>query len=339
MNMKKIMHSILKSSLVAAGVMGVVPLNAWWCEDCKLDHRGQVCPVSGKGPDGHRHEGWEQDVDEDDKNAIVAKAFKAYRQSHCALEDTIMNQLLTESTSMNQLLTGVESIDPGPLDQSRLMSAQMTMTRWHLASQLLTSTQGGVDTGLKFFYPKNTKIRPIGPRHVDPFKFGNGFGGDRKPTDYPQVGVTPDGIPVHQDGIDFRTADNKVVVKVGDQFLYYDDGRMHDGKRGVDVDGTPLQLVGYLATGGPIYRQVLELAKRDPSCHFFTVEGRYVNTIIQLKNGHFAYKSPKMCQEWNRSHAINDARFFDGQNFFDLDGNPRSQPPQRAYISKDGNIR
>ncbi|MDR2769259.1 MAG: hypothetical protein LBB19_01740 [Puniceicoccales bacterium] len=52
-------------------------------------------------------------------------------------------------TQMNALLTELATIDPGQLDQSRLMAAQMTMTRWQLASQLLTNFQSGVSTGLK----------------------------------------------------------------------------------------------------------------------------------------------------------------------------------------------
>ncbi|MDR0755966.1 MAG: hypothetical protein LBE99_03585 [Puniceicoccales bacterium] len=46
--MKQIMSKLLKTSLVAAGLMGVVTLNAWWCDDCQMEHRGPICHVSGK---------------------------------------------------------------------------------------------------------------------------------------------------------------------------------------------------------------------------------------------------------------------------------------------------
>ncbi|MDR0647199.1 MAG: hypothetical protein LBF43_02045 [Puniceicoccales bacterium] len=42
----------MKSSLVAAGVMSAVTLNAWWCEHCHTEHDGPECPVSGKRVDG-----------------------------------------------------------------------------------------------------------------------------------------------------------------------------------------------------------------------------------------------------------------------------------------------
>lgn len=52
-------------------------------------------------------------------------------------------------TAMNSLLTELAAVDPGQLDQSRLMSAQMSMTRWQMSTQLLTNMQSGVGTGLK----------------------------------------------------------------------------------------------------------------------------------------------------------------------------------------------
>ena len=52
-------------------------------------------------------------------------------------------------TAMNSLLSELASVDPGQLDQSRLMSAQMSMTRWQMSTQLLTNMQSGVGTGLK----------------------------------------------------------------------------------------------------------------------------------------------------------------------------------------------
>ncbi|MDR0647566.1 MAG: hypothetical protein LBF43_04000 [Puniceicoccales bacterium] len=62
---------------------------------------------------------------------------------------SIVGLVAKGETQMNALLSELASIDPGQLDQSRLMAAQMTMTRWQLASQLLTNFQSGVATGLK----------------------------------------------------------------------------------------------------------------------------------------------------------------------------------------------
>ncbi|MDR0392725.1 MAG: hypothetical protein LBH52_00625 [Puniceicoccales bacterium] len=63
--------------------------------------------------------------------------------------NSVVGLVAKGETQMNALLTELATIDPGQLDQSRLMAAQMTMTRWQLASQLLTNFQSGVSTGLK----------------------------------------------------------------------------------------------------------------------------------------------------------------------------------------------
>ncbi|MDR0756204.1 MAG: hypothetical protein LBE99_04820 [Puniceicoccales bacterium] len=46
--MKQIINKLLKTSLVAVGLMGAITLNAWWCKDCQGEHEGPICPVSGK---------------------------------------------------------------------------------------------------------------------------------------------------------------------------------------------------------------------------------------------------------------------------------------------------
>lgn len=51
--------------------------------------------------------------------------------------------------AINELLAQLATIDPGQLDQSRLMSAQMNMSRWQLAAQLLSNFASGVASGLK----------------------------------------------------------------------------------------------------------------------------------------------------------------------------------------------
>lgn len=52
-------------------------------------------------------------------------------------------------SAINQQLSDLATIDPGQLDQSRLMGAQMNMSRWQLASQLITNFCSGINTGLK----------------------------------------------------------------------------------------------------------------------------------------------------------------------------------------------
>lgn len=63
--------------------------------------------------------------------------------------DTISPLLAKGETSINKLLSELAAIDPGQLDQSRLMKAQMDMSRWQLAAQMLSNFVSGVGTGLK----------------------------------------------------------------------------------------------------------------------------------------------------------------------------------------------
>ena len=67
--------------------------------------------------------------------------------------DAAMNaivQLLAKGESaINSLLAELSRIDPGQLDQSRLMAAQMALARWQLASQLLSNFLSGLASGLK----------------------------------------------------------------------------------------------------------------------------------------------------------------------------------------------
>lgn len=67
--------------------------------------------------------------------------------------DTVLNNIVPllsrGESAINALLAELASIDPGQLDQSRLMSAQMNMSRWQLAAQLLSNFASGVASGLK----------------------------------------------------------------------------------------------------------------------------------------------------------------------------------------------
>ena len=51
--------------------------------------------------------------------------------------------------AINKELSDLATLDPGQLDQSRLMAAQMNMSRWQLAAQLLSNFISGVASGLK----------------------------------------------------------------------------------------------------------------------------------------------------------------------------------------------
>ena len=63
--------------------------------------------------------------------------------------ETICPLLAKGETEINRLLGELATIDPGQLDQSRLMKAQMGMSRWQLAAQILSNFVSGVGTGLK----------------------------------------------------------------------------------------------------------------------------------------------------------------------------------------------
>ncbi|MDR2396284.1 MAG: hypothetical protein LBD69_00240 [Puniceicoccales bacterium] len=46
--MQKTTSTFIKASLVTVGVMGVITLNAWWCNYCQMEHAGKVCPAMGE---------------------------------------------------------------------------------------------------------------------------------------------------------------------------------------------------------------------------------------------------------------------------------------------------
>ena len=58
--------------------------------------------------------------------------------------------LLTKGeAAINKELGDLSKIDPGQLDQSRLLQAQVNLSRWQLASQLLSNFASGIASGLK----------------------------------------------------------------------------------------------------------------------------------------------------------------------------------------------
>jgi|GEM_PF-3179292 hypothetical protein len=63
--------------------------------------------------------------------------------------NNIVPLLAKGESAINAQLADLATIDPGQLDQSRLMSAQMNMSRWQLAAQLLSNFASGVASGLK----------------------------------------------------------------------------------------------------------------------------------------------------------------------------------------------
>jgi hypothetical protein len=69
--MSKTINTIIKAGFITVGLMGAVTLNAWHCEDCQMEHRGPVCLMNGKKPDGSRHDDWEDEVDLEDANEAI----------------------------------------------------------------------------------------------------------------------------------------------------------------------------------------------------------------------------------------------------------------------------
>ena len=63
--------------------------------------------------------------------------------------ENIAPLLAKGEASINQELSDLAAIDPGQLDQSRLLQAQVNLSRWQIASQLLSNFSSGVASGLK----------------------------------------------------------------------------------------------------------------------------------------------------------------------------------------------
>ena len=63
--------------------------------------------------------------------------------------ENIVPLLAKGESAINAQLADLATVDPGQLDQSRLMAAQMNMSRWQLAAQLLSNFASGVASGLK----------------------------------------------------------------------------------------------------------------------------------------------------------------------------------------------
>ena len=77
----------------------------------------------------------------------------AWQLSDVANLDKVFNNiggLLSKGeAAINKELTDLSKIDPGQLDQSRLLQAQVILSRWQLASQLLSNFASGIASGLK----------------------------------------------------------------------------------------------------------------------------------------------------------------------------------------------
>ncbi|MDR1255193.1 MAG: hypothetical protein LBJ78_04200 [Puniceicoccales bacterium] len=137
------------------------------------------------------------------------------------------------------------------------------------------------------------------------------------------IGEIPNGSPVRRyDGDPRMYADldeEREVRKAGDLFLYYYGGNLYDGQGGLyNTDGTPLQPIGRLADGNLVYPNVFpEGIGRNRAFEAFR-DGRPV-TVIRLNNGHFAYDS--FNQRQRHAHGGYREYFFDGQNWFDSNGN------------------
>jgi hypothetical protein len=77
----------------------------------------------------------------------------AWQMADVANLDKVFNNiggLLSKGeAAINKELTDSSKIDPGQLDQSRLLQAQVNLSRWQLASQLLSNFASGIASGLK----------------------------------------------------------------------------------------------------------------------------------------------------------------------------------------------
>jgi hypothetical protein len=77
----------------------------------------------------------------------------AWQMADVANLDKVFNNiggLLTKGeAAINKELSDSSKIDPGQLDQSRLLQAQVNLSRWQLASQLLSNFVSGIASGLK----------------------------------------------------------------------------------------------------------------------------------------------------------------------------------------------
>lgn len=77
----------------------------------------------------------------------------AWQMADVANLDRVFNNigglLAKGEAAINKELTDLSKIDPGQLDQSRLLQAQVNLSRWQLASQLLSNFASGIASGLK----------------------------------------------------------------------------------------------------------------------------------------------------------------------------------------------
>ena len=77
----------------------------------------------------------------------------AWKMADVANLDRVFNHigglLVKGEAAINKELTDLSKIDPGQLDQSRLLQAQVNLSRWQLASQLLSNFASGIASGLK----------------------------------------------------------------------------------------------------------------------------------------------------------------------------------------------
>lgn len=76
----------------------------------------------------------------------------AEKQNAATIDNSLskLTPLLAKGeAAMGQLVNELSSCDPGELDQSRLMAAQLAMSRWQSAAQLISNFLSGITTGLK----------------------------------------------------------------------------------------------------------------------------------------------------------------------------------------------
>ncbi|MDR1254905.1 MAG: hypothetical protein LBJ78_02625 [Puniceicoccales bacterium] len=109
-NIKKIINTIIKTSLVTVGMTGGVTLNAWWCEDCQMEHTFDMCPNTTKFNNSDirlahfphvgyvKHEGYENKELKEDAVYGPVSPDSTYRTWYYSVVEEVAGQWLYATT-------------------------------------------------------------------------------------------------------------------------------------------------------------------------------------------------------------------------------------------------